>query len=314
MRKIKIFEMFMRDGLQSLKKVYTFNQKRLFINNLLNSNIQNIEFGSTTNPKLLPQMEASYQLWHYIQQLKAFDNIDSKNALTNNKFTMLIVDKNNLYKCIEEGITSFGLICSLSDSFGQSNMKCDSVRTFVDILNNIDILFSTRKDFHVRVYISCTFGTYNENDKYDDKNGIFRRNFIAFLRLLMGKSAQYGIRKDQMDIVLCDTYGILNNKLLEMVLEDVAEIEPGIMEYIALHLHTDGDFHPYIDCALKYGVSKIDSSILNIGGCPYSGKKNISNIDTLNLVKYLHEKDYYTSINYDVLKKMQDEISQIMEK
>lgn len=311
MRNIKIFEMFMRDGLQSLKKVYTLNQKKIFINNLLKTNIQNIEFGSTTSPKLLPQMDNSYELWDHIKSLKVMND----GELTENKFTMLVVDKNNLYKSIKNSINSFGLICSLSDSFAQSNMKMTSMRSFVNILNNIDILFSDKKEnYHVRIYISCTFGTYNENDKYDHMDKTFRNNLIVFLRFLKIKAEEYAISSDKLDIVLCDTYGILNDKLLNMVLEDIAEMDIGLMEYIGLHLHTDGEFYHYIDTALKFGINKIDSSILNVGGCPYSGKKNLSNINTLNLVKYLHEKKYDTFIDYEMLKNVENEIKYIMDK
>ena len=88
MKKVKIFEMFMRDGLQSLKKIYSLDQKKIFINNLLKANMKNIEFGSTTSPKLLPQMNNSYEFWQYLKNKEEY--VKNKNDY---KFTMLISDK-----------------------------------------------------------------------------------------------------------------------------------------------------------------------------------------------------------------------------
>ena len=83
---VYIFEMFMRDGLQSLPTIYSLDHKISFLNNIYNSNIRNIEFGSTTNEKLLPQMSNSFELWNYI----------SENYNDKSKFTMLISDKKSL--------------------------------------------------------------------------------------------------------------------------------------------------------------------------------------------------------------------------
>ena len=90
---IQIYEMFMRDGLQSLDKIYSLENKKFFIDCLIKCNIKNIEFGSTTNPKLLPQMKESYELWVYLNE---------KNL--NNNLIMLITNNTNLKKSIDYNI------------------------------------------------------------------------------------------------------------------------------------------------------------------------------------------------------------------
>ena len=74
------------------------------------------------------------------------------------------------------------------------------------------------------------------------------------------------------------------------------------------------NFNEYIDIALNYKIYKFDSSILNIGGCPFSGEKNISNMNTLELIKYLDNKNYNTSIDFNMLEKIEKEILNEMEK
>jgi len=115
----------MRDGLQSLPKVYTLDNKKNFIDNLIKCNITNIEFGSTTSPKLLPQMDDSYKMWNYLEELKL-----------NNKYnlTMLISNNKGLKESIKLNIKSFGLLCSVSDSFGKNNLKKNADKSFEDMI------------------------------------------------------------------------------------------------------------------------------------------------------------------------------------
>jgi hydroxymethylglutaryl-CoA lyase len=301
---IQIYEMFMRDGLQSLKKIYTVDKKIFFMNKLLECNIKNIEFGSTTSPTLLPQMDNSFILWNNFKEYKNTKNL-----------TMLITDKNNLTKSLNEGIKSFGLLCSISDSFGEKNLKKNSDNSFIDMMDQLCIIYNNEyykinnnSNYHIRLYLSCSFGTHKE--LLDD---IYIEKLIKYVKNIYEKIIFYNIDYKNIDIVLCDTYGILNNTILNNVLKKICEIK-GIDKYIALHLHTTTNFYEYIDTALFYKIYKFDSSLLNIGGCPFSGKENISNINTLDLVTYLESKNYNTDININLLKNNEKYILEEMNK
>jgi len=139
----------MRDGLQSLKKVYTYNTKLKFIDILLKSSLKNIEFGSTTNPKLLPQMNNSYDLWNYIKEHKYQKNL-----------TMLITDNNSLKICFEQKIISFGLLSSVSDSFRLSNLKKNSIDSLKSMIEQINMINKYNNNSHIRLYLSCCFGIF----------------------------------------------------------------------------------------------------------------------------------------------------------
>jgi len=296
---IQIYEMFMRDGLQSLDKIYSLENKKFFIDCLISCNIKNIEFGSTTSPKLLPQMKESYELWEYLYQ---------KNL--NNNFIMLITNNNNLKKSIDYNISSFSLLCSVSDTFGMKNLLKNSLESFDYVLEQISYIYNNclNKNIKIRVYLSCSFGTIDEyfNDSYMDKLQIY------LLRLLE-EIKNNGHSDMNFDIVLCDTYGVIKDTILIKVLELTNSIE-NLNKYISLHLHTNNDFNDLIDIALYYNINKFDSSILNIGGCPFSGKENFNNINTINLIKYLESKNYKTNIDIDLLEKMEGEISKILYK
>ena len=301
-KRIYIYEMFMRDGLQSLHKVYTLDNKKYFIDNLIKCNITNIEFGSTTSPKLLPQMDNSYKLWNYLEELKL-----------NNKYnlTMLISNNNGLKESMNCNIKSFGLLCSVSDTFGISNLKKNADKSFEDMMKQYSIAIENRnnKHIHIRFYLSCSFGTYLEDFDVE-----YTMRLTKYVTQIYNKITNDGLTHKNIDIVLCDTMGILTIEILNRILNEIIENSDlkDIEKYISLHLHTTNKFHSFIDASLNYNINKFDSSVLNIGGCPFSGKKNYGNINTLELVKYLEENNYDTGINFEMLEYVEKDMLKIL--
>lgn len=299
-KRINIYEMFMRDGLQSLHKVYTLDNKKYFIDNLIKCNITNIEFGSTTSPKLLPQMDNSYKLWNYLEELKLNDKYN---------LTMLISNNNGLKESMKCNIKSFGLLCSVSDSFGMGNLKKNADKSFEDMIEQYLIIINNNNNFHARFYLSCSFGTFKDD---------FDIEYILRLKKYVTKI--YDITKNNslshknIDIVLCDTMGILTTSTLRICLNEIIKNSDlkDIEKYISLHLHTTYQFHSFIEISLNYNINKFDSSVLNIGGCPFSSKKNHGNINTLELVKYLEEKNYDTGINFEMLEYIEKDMLKIL--
>ena len=137
---------------------------------------------------------------------------------------------------------------------------------------------------------------------------------IKYISTLYKRIRSDNLNHNNIDIVLCDTMGLLTESLLIIILEEIIENNElkDIEKYISLHLHTTNKFHSYIDIALNFKINKFDSSILNIGGCPFSGKKNNGNINTLELVKYLEQKNYDTNIDYHKLEYIEKDISRIL--
>ena len=292
MKKVLIYEMFMRDGLQSLSKIYSYDEKVLFLNKLLKSNIKNIEFGSTTNPKLLPQMKDSYEILNYIKE----NNLDKEEY----KFTMLISNINNLKKCIELNLKSFGLLCSLDDDFSYKNLNkssLDSLNTMLEQLNFILNKDETKK-LHIRLYISFAFNE-NNNDLLILLNKI--NDILNFTQ----------IDSEYLDIVLCDTIAIVNEIILENSLNCILNNNKELIKYLSLHFHRKNDFENLINIALKYGINKFDSSILNVGGCPFS-EDDKQNINTIKLIKHLYKNNYETNIDINLLESIEKDIEELL--
>ncbi len=288
MSHIKIFEMFMRDGLQSLKTSYTISQKIKMLDTLKKCNYDCIEFGSTTSPKLIPQMDNSYDLWNHIK---------SNNNKT--KYTMLIPSINHLQKAFDENIKSYGFITSLSDEFGKRNMKMSSQESFEQAKKMINRTFKNNSNAHIRVYISCSFGCPWEGLT---KKHIYDLGKYIDELILVGET--YNINKPQIDVVLADTVGISDRYIVTNVLDKINNLEN-----ISLHMHLYGEqkdndlkqnFELIIDAALQKGIYKFDSSLFGIGGCPYAKKcddKIIGNLSTIPLIKFLNKTGLQTNVD-----------------
>lgn len=80
---IKLFDVSMRDGLQSLSKIYSMKQKKSMLDNIIHKyRPHRMEVGSIVSPKLLPQMNHSVDLYKYAVSNYGKNNVKDKN----NKF------------------------------------------------------------------------------------------------------------------------------------------------------------------------------------------------------------------------------------
>lgn len=277
---IYIYEMFMRDGLQSLNIDFSDDIKKDFMNNLLRSNLKNIEFGS------IDELDS---LWKYIYDYRFDYNL-----------TMLIVDNISLIKSLHNGIISFGLLSSVSEIFAKSKLNKTSNNSFDDMMYQLNVIYNynsmSYEQYHVRLYLYCSFG-YKKNKMNNDYLGKLY-NYLVIIKSYIEK---HNIHYTKLDIVLCDSSGKLNNTLLEYTLLKIIQIKD-INKYISLHLHCNSHFTDYIDIALKYGINKFDSSMLTLGGCLQYDKNGEHNINTIRLVEYLEMLNYNTNLDLYTLK------------
>ena len=274
--KIKIYELFLRDGLQSLEKCYTVEERIEMFKELNQCGLSGIEFGSTTKATIVPQMKDSFVLWNYVKE----------HQQPNTKYTMLVPSIYHLDKVIEAGIDSIGIIVSITDEFAYRNMRMTSEETFTQAKKIIDNY--TGK--HIRIYLSQSFDISNQSLE------TIHRYTKEFTEIAYRKR----IENVDIEIVLADTVGICEVESMRGILEAIED-----KEFIGVHLHVKGTpqlFESIVDEVLDQGIIRFDTSLFGIGGCPYA-KELIGNVSTIPLVKYLHRKGYKTGIDIDKLEK-----------
>jgi hydroxymethylglutaryl-CoA lyase len=308
MARAKIYEMFLRDGLQSVKTIYTVKEKMAMFDILNRCNYDGIEFGSTTSPKLIPQVGGSMELWKHVRD----------NRMPNTKYTMLVPSIKHLSTVLDNNIKSYGFVLSISDTFSNRNMKMNSDDSIKQVKEQIKtvMLSNSYPNSHIRVYLSCSFGCPWEGFTV----GNLERT-KAVVKDLTDMAHLYNLPEDKFDIVLADTVGMCDKYTMNMVLKNMYDLS-----YVGLHLHLPGkknkldldqDFKDVVDVALYHGVYKYDTALFGIGGCPYSKKSAyntvIGNLSTIPLLKYFNHKGIDISVNLELLEKSVYEIDNIME-
>jgi hydroxymethylglutaryl-CoA lyase len=287
----------MRDGLQSLNKVYNLETKIKFMELLSECNFHCVEFGSTTSPKLLPQMANSYKLFTSIKP----------NPNSNTKYTMLVPSYNQTQKVLDSNINSFGLVCSVSDTFAQKNLKKTSRESVENVFDQINLITEKCPEPHIRVYLSCAFGSPWED---------FNKEYLMSLELYIAEFIEYGKQKklstDNFDIVISDTVGLSTMSRTSEILKMLwLSVEQENTKYLGMHIHSKDDkFLDLIVNCIKHDITKFDSSIGGIGGCPFAEDKALGNISTTKLINYLSL--YVGHCDYSEVERIKDVEKKIM--
>jgi hydroxymethylglutaryl-CoA lyase len=242
-RNLKLFDVTMRDGLQSLKQVLPLYKKKEMVDFIYYTYKPNaIEIGSIVSPKYIPQLENSLELYQYC--------LDQK---YNSDLYMLTPNIHALKKAKNAGVKHFSFITSTSNSFQKKNTNktLDETKTqFKNMYNLID------KDDKVKIYMSCVEECPIEGKKpvIDISSEIFYY-FFNF--------------SDINQLCLSDTCGTLT---LDSFKEIIHELRGNIpVENISLHLHKhkhNDDIPLIIEHAKQVGIYKFDvSASKNMGGC-----------------------------------------------
>ncbi|MBK6347081.1 MAG: hydroxymethylglutaryl-CoA lyase, partial [Bacteroidales bacterium] len=148
----------------------------------------------------------------------------------------------------------------------------------------------------LRIFLSLAFGN-PYNDAWD----------IDILSKHIEKLALKGITT----ITLADTIGIATAPLIGEVYETLLKRFPGIE--FGLHLHTrPGEWYAKLSSAWNAGCRWFEGVISGVGGCPMTGYDLVGNLDTLDLLGFLNEKQIPTGLNADALLHARTIASEIM--
>lgn len=256
-KKVRIVEVGPRDGLQNEKQSIPTAAKIQLIENLVDAGLNYIEAGSFVNPKWVPQMADSSEV---------FSGITRKPGVT---YAALTPNLQGYERAISVGATEVAIFAAASEAFSQKNINCsisESIKRFEALIES-----AKQQNIPVRGYISCVLGC--------PYSGIVDANTVAGIANELFAMGCY-------EISLGDTIGVGTAGHTQKLIETVARDIP--IEKIAAHMHdTYGQALANIYAALEMGVSVIDSSVAGLGGCPYAAGAT-GNIATEDLVYLLN--------------------------
>lgn len=258
-KKVRIVEVGPRDGLQNEKQAIPTSTKIQLIENLVDAGLTYIEAGSFVNPKWVPQMADSGEV---------FTGIARKPGVT---YAALIPNLQGYERALAVNANEVAIFAAASEAFSQKNINCsisESIQRFEVLINA-----AKAQDIPVRGYISCVAGC-----PYSGAVDVQTVASIAKELLAMGCY----------EISLGDTIGVGTAGKIKNLIETLARDIP--IDKIAAHMHdTYGQALANIYAALEMGVSVVDSSIAGLGGCPYAAGAtgNIATEDVIYLLNGL---------------------------
>lgn len=255
-KQVRIVEVGPRDGLQNEKQPISAATKIELIERLTAAGVRYIEAGSFVNPKWVPQMAGSDEV---------FATMPRHPAVT---YAALTPNLQGYERAVEVQASEVAIFAAASESFSQKNINCsvaESIERFKPIMDA-----AKDADIAVRGYISCVAGCPYEGEVAPEK--------VAAVARQLADIGCY-------EISLGDTIGTGTPATIEAMLEATMTNVP--VQQLAVHLHdTYGQALANILASLRLGVSVIDSSVAGLGGCPYA-KGASGNVATEDVIYML---------------------------
>ena len=274
---IQINEVGPRDGLQNSDVILSVEDKYTLIRALEKSGINSIEIGSFVSPTSVPSMVGTDELF--------------KKLNNNVNYSVLIPNLKGFDLACKNNIQEICLVLCVTDSMNRKNINKtvdESIKEFKQIIKK-----ARATGIRSKCYISVAF-----HCPYDGK--VDSGHVID----IVNKIISFGID----EIVIADTIGHANPSEVSNLLK---RLLINSSTKFSAHFHDTKDLGLANVCAsLEQGLSKFDSSIGGLGGCPFApGSKG--NLSTEDLVQMLHKMNLNTGINLDYLMKTRELASRL---
>jgi hydroxymethylglutaryl-CoA lyase len=267
---VKIVEVGPRDGLQNEAVDVPAEVKLALIHQLVDAGISYIEAGSFVNPKWVPQMANSEDVF---TQLVHGDNIT---------YAALTPNLKGFERAISVNATEVAIFAAASEAFSQKNINCSIAKSIA----RFEPVMAAAKQANIKVrgYVSCVLGCpYQKDVPVSDVVKVSTQLFD------MGCY----------EISLGDTIGTGTPTKVKELIAELSQVIP--VEKLAVHFHdTYGQALANIYAALECGVAVVDSSISGLGGCPYA-KGASGNVASEDLVYMLNGMGIEHGVDLDKL-------------
>jgi len=269
-KQVEIIEVGPRDGLQNEATFVATEQKKQFIEKLAQVGFKRIETASFVHPKAVPQMADAAEIATYSKELGLI-------------FLALTPNIKALNRAIEKGVPQIAVFVGASETFNEKNIN----RTIAQSLEECVELFQLAKQHQlfIRGYVSMCFSCpYEGTVSYEQ------------VKRVVSHFVMHGVD----EISIGDTTGQANPKIVYERFSQLKKDFPNT-EFVA-HFHdTNGFAYANIISALQAGVTKFDSSVAGLGGCPFSPGAT-GNVATEKVVQLFHAMGIATGIDEEKLK------------
>lgn len=263
---VTIVEVGPRDGLQNEQKFVSTKNKVELINLLSATGLKHIEVTSFVSPKSIPQLA---------DNINVFESIIKPESVA---FSALVPNEKGMELAISSGIKEIAIFTAASEMFNQKNINC-TIKESIDRFKPV-MLLAKENNIRVKAYISCALGCPYEGN-------ISPKKVVNVIQ----KLTDIGVN----EIDLGDTIGVGTPKQTINLIETIREFIP--LNIISMHFHdTYGQAIANIYSALELGITKFDSSVAGLGGCPYARGAS-GNVATEDVLYLMHGLNIQTGID-----------------
>lgn len=265
---IHLKEVGPRDGLQNESIFIDTEDKVKWIDMLSDSGVGEIEYSSFVHPKWIPALKDAQEVG---KKIKRNPNV---------RYSALVPNLKGLERALEAGIDGASVFMSVSETHNRKNIN-KSVEETYPILREV-ISEAKSVDKFVTGYVSTVFDC-----PYEGR--INPEQVIRVCDELFAAGVDF--------ISLGDTIGSAVPSQVEALLE------PVLIRYdsdkIIMHFHdTRGMAIANILTSLNYGITRFDSAVGGLGGCPYA-KGAAGNVATNDVLYLLHGLGIKTGVQED---------------
>jgi len=285
---VKLVEVGPRDGLQNESSPISTADKVNLIRGLVDAGVSYIEAGSFVNPRSVPQMADSDQVFADLKKLQVL-NVP---GLT---LAALTPNLKGFERAMEAGVSEVAVFASASEGFSAKNINC----TIAESLTRFEPVMQAALDqgVAVRGYISCVVGC-----PYDGE--VTPQQVDAVSRALFDMGCY--------EVSLGDTIGVGTAGHFKRLLDYL--LLQNSVDKLAVHCHdTYGQALANICASLEYGIATVDASVAGLGGCPYALNAT-GNVASEDVVYMLEGMGISTGIDLDRLIEVGQSISELLGK
>jgi len=255
---IEIVEVCPRDGWQNHKVMIPLETKIEYIKKMIDCGPKFIEVASFVNPKAVPQMAGAAEIVAQIKDYAAERDVE---------MLALTLNKRGVDDARAAGCNFVEFVVSVSEEHNRRN----SNKTIQESFEDFKRMAAEAGNLKIQLALPCVLGS-PFGDPID----------LDLVLRLCEEAKQMGVSQ----FGLADTAGVSNPQHTREVLQYLKrEMD---VNQISLHLHdTRGMGLANAFVGLEEGVTKFDSSLGAMGGCPFvpGAKGNIATEDLVNMVK-----------------------------
>lgn len=265
---VTLCEVGLRDGLQNECKVLTIDEKLDLVNAISDAGFKIIEVGSFVNPKAVPQMSNTDELFKRMNRKKGVE------------YRALIANIRGVDRAIDCGCTKVKLNVSASRAHNLANLNQlpeVTVAGFKNVTEKASI-----NHIAVSGSISMPFGSpWEQSIPIDD------------VKKIVAAYYECGVR----EISLSDASGMAVPNQVYNICTEMKKSYPDVKWILHFH-NTRGMAIANIIAGMEAGVSCFDTSFSGLGGCPFvpGAAGNVASEDVLHM---MDEMGIHTGIDID---------------